>query len=122
MIINYFSFRVLIIFLLVGVGFLTLLERKFLGYIQYRKGPNKLGMGGVIQPFRDAIKLFCKESLMILKSNCYLYHLTPIILMFIMVMNWSLFPWITNLYYMNYSMLLMFVFLRVGGHVLLLIG
>jgi len=43
------------------VGFLTLVERKILGYIQERKGPNKLGVLGVLQPLRDAAKLFTKE-------------------------------------------------------------
>ncbi|RXG57388.1 NADH-ubiquinone oxidoreductase chain 1 [Armadillidium vulgare] len=55
----------LIIFILISVAFVTLLERKILGYIQKRKGPNKLGFKGIIQPFSDAVKLLVKESLLL---------------------------------------------------------
>ena len=67
--INYICFnllnglRSLIITLpiLVSVAFVTLLERKLLGFAQLRLGPNKISLGGVFQPFRDAIKLFVKQ-------------------------------------------------------------
>lgn len=112
----------ILLFVLVGVAFLTILERKVLGYIQNRKGPNKVGIIGIFQPFRDAVKLLNKESLFVFKSNYYVYYLSPLMIMLFILMNWILVPWLTNLYFMDYSMLLVFAIIRLGGYMILIRG
>ena len=75
-------FIIIIIFVIIRVSFLTLLERKRLRHIQLRKGPNKITISGICQPFSDAIKLFTKEFINPLNSNYLIYYISPIISLF----------------------------------------
>ena len=59
----------IIILILLGMAFFTLLERKVLGYSQLRKGPNKVRVIGLLQPIADAVKLFLKQNLFLVKVN-----------------------------------------------------
>jgi NADH:ubiquinone oxidoreductase subunit 1 (chain H) len=88
---------ILVVGVLVGVAFLTLLERKVLGYIQIRLGPNKVGFIGVIQPFRDAIKLFTKEQICPFLSNLYIYLFSPVFRLFFSLLLWVITPYLRGL-------------------------
>lgn len=67
----------LIVPIIIAIAFLTLVERKLLGYIQLRKGPNVVGPYGLLQPFADAIKLFTKEPLKPSTSSITLFIIAP---------------------------------------------
>nr|UPL65337.1 NADH dehydrogenase subunit 1 [Pachyphlegyas modiglianii] len=112
MVIYLLNFLVVFIFILLAVGFVTLLERKVLGYTQSRKGPNKVGILGLMQPFSDGMKLFMKEQAYLYVSNYLIYYFSPIFMLVLSLMIWLLMPQLINVF--NFNLGLLF-FLCCGG-------
>nr|ABL09063.1 NADH dehydrogenase subunit 1 [Odontoglaja guamensis] len=78
--------------ILIAVAFYSLLERKIIGYIQQRKGPNKVGIWGIIQPLADAVKMFVKEKVIPISGNQFLFWLAPGLSLFLALCLWFLYP------------------------------
>jgi NADH-ubiquinone oxidoreductase chain 1 len=110
----------MILIILIRVAFLTLFERKILGYIQLRKGPNKIFIKGLFQPFRDALKLLFKEFFFFNFNNLSLYR--PIIIFFLSFILWFIYPWIYSFFYIDYRIIFLILILSLIVYPIIIIG
>jgi NADH-quinone oxidoreductase subunit H len=84
---------IIIIPLLISVAYFTLAERKILGAIQRRRGPNVVGVFGLLQPLSDGFKLLVKELILPSSSNKLIFIISPLLTFFISMLGWSVIPY-----------------------------
>ena len=83
---------IVVIALLIMVAYSILLERKILGSIQKRRGPNVIGFMGLLQPIADAIKLITKETIVPALANKSIFLLAPMITLWLSLLHWAIIP------------------------------
>jgi NADH-quinone oxidoreductase subunit H len=87
----------IIVPLLLSVAYFTLAERKIMGGIQRRKGPNVVGYEGLLQPLADGLKLFAKETILPSNADLVIFILAPLLTFLLSLMGWAVIPFGENL-------------------------
>ena len=127
----YFNFNLallknlpIILPILLAVAFFTVFERKVLAAMQRRRGPNVVGIYGLLQAIADAVKLLSKETLIPGASNSYIFIFSPIFTFLISMLCWSLIPFDFNIVVsdLNLGILFLFAFSSLGVYGIIISG
>jgi len=115
---------IIIVPLLISVAFFTLAERKILGAIQRRRGPNVVGVYGLLQPLSDGFKLFVKETIVPSSANSFIFVLSPILTFVISLMGWAIIPFDKSAIFaeMNIGILYLLAISSLGVYGIILSG
>ena len=96
--------------LLISVAYFTIAERKMMGSIQRRRGPNVIGFLGLLQPLADGLKLFVKETILPSNSNIHMFLLAPIISFVLSLIGWSVIPLSKNIVISDINLGILYLF------------
>lgn len=115
---------VIIVPLLISVAYFTLAERKILGAIQRRMGPNVIGVYGLLQPLSDGFKLFVKETILPSSANKFIFIISPILTFVVSLMGWAIIPFdkYSILAEMNIGVLYLFAISSLGVYGIIMSG
>lgn len=100
-----------IIPLLISVAYFTIAERKIMGSIQIRKGPNSVGFFGLLQPFSDGAKLFLKEIIVPSSADELVFLLAPLMSLFLSIMGWAVLPFGKGIFLSDLNLGILYIFL-----------
>lgn len=96
--------------LLISVAYFTIAERKIMGSIQRRKGPNVIGFLGLLQPLTDGLKLFVKETVLPSNSNTFMFLLAPILSFVLSLVGWAVIPLSENIIISDINLGVLYLF------------
>lgn len=101
---------IIVVPLLIAVAYLTYAERKVIGYMQVRVGPNRVGFKGLLQPFADLIKLITKEIIIPTQSNKYLFVIAPLFALAPSLVGWAVIPFSEGMVLANINAGVLYLF------------
>lgn len=119
-----FQILAIVVPLLIGVAYFTLAERKFLSSIQRRRGPNVVGIFGLLQPLADGLKLLLKETILPTSSNLGIFLLAPIVTFTLSLLGWAVIPLGFGMVFsdLNVGLLYLFAISSLGVYGIIMAG
>ena len=101
---------IIIVPLLISVAYFTIAERKIMGAIQMRRGPNVVGYIGLLQPLADGAKLFAKETIIPKDANEQLFLIAPFMALFFSIISWAVIPFGYGLFLCDLNLGVLYLF------------